>query len=271
MILAVIGTGNMGQALLRAFVRQGLLQPADLRLFDVVPEKAAACAAALGAQSFATAAEAAEGADIVLLAVKPDQVATALAWLKGRLTESALLISIAAGVSLERLRKLAGPGPALARVMPNTPALVGAGFSAICLDGCDNRTAEQVTQLFASCGRARIVPEAMMDAVTGLSGSGPAYVLLMIEALADGGVQNGLPRDLALEMAAMTVLGAARLVLETGTHPAVLKDQVCSPGGTTIAAIACLEAKGLRSSLIEAVSVASARSRQLRGVSGEPG
>jgi pyrroline-5-carboxylate reductase len=147
--------------------------------------------------------------------------------------------------------------------MPNTPAMVGCGVSAVCFDEASEEQQAWTLRLLQASGLVFTVAESAMDAVTGLSGSGPAYVMLVIEAMADGGVRMGLPRDMALQMAAMTVMGSAKLVLETGKHPAVLKDQVCSPGGTTIEAVERLEAGGLRATLIDAVSAATRRSREL--------
>lgn len=265
MRLALIGAGVMGQALARAAGQGGL--PADglIYLYDADLAKAAAFAAEIGAAACATAAEAAENADIVLLAVKPAVVSPAISSFASQLTGSTTLVSIAAGVTLNQLRNLAGSAPAIARAMPNTPAQIGKGVTAVCFDKAGPEQVSAVLALFRSCGLVFEVKENLMDAVTGLSGSGPAYVYLMIEALADGGVRQGLPRDMALRMAAMTLEGAARLVLESGQHPAQLKDQVTTPGGTTIEGLAVLEAAGLRTALIDAVAAATAKSRQLRG------
>ncbi|HBP37463.1 MAG TPA: pyrroline-5-carboxylate reductase, partial [Clostridiales bacterium] len=185
MILAVIGTGNMGQALTRGFLRQKLLTGESLRLYDADQNKAGEFARETGGKACASEAEAAAQADVVLLAVKPQVIEPALTAFAGQMTEHSLLISIAAGVSLARLRSLAGPSAAIARVMPNTPAMVGSGVSAVCFDRASPHQRQLVNDLLASCGLVFPVQEKMMDAVTGLSGSGPAYVLLMIEAMAD--------------------------------------------------------------------------------------
>lgn len=271
MILAVIGTGNMGQALVRGFIGRQLLKPADLRLFDTDSAKAAAFAATMDVTACADAASAVVEADIVLLAVKPQIIEPAVNAFAGYLKPDALLMSIAAGITLARLRTLAGPLAAIARVMPNTPAMVGSGVSAVCFDRAGLAQQRQVQDLLAGCGMVFVVPEKLMDAVTGLSGSGPAYVMLMIEAMADAGVRLGLARDMALKMAAMTLLGSAKMVLDTGLHPAVLKDQVCSPAGTTIEAIASLEEDGLRAALIHAVCTSAEKSRQMREQAGDHG
>jgi pyrroline-5-carboxylate reductase len=191
-------------------------------------------------------------------------MADVLSELRGQLTQSHLVISIAAGIPLATIAQGLGPGPRLVRVMPNTPCLVGSGASAYCLGpGATPADRELVGRLLAAVGRAVQTPEKLLDAVTGLSGSGPAFVYVMIEALSDGGVNMGLPRDVATTLAAQTVLGAAQMVLTTGQHPGALKDQVASPGGTTIAGLQALEEHGLRAALIAAVEAATNRSMEL--------
>ncbi len=271
MILALLGVGVMGQALTRSVGQTPLLAGGLIRLYDTDIVKAEAFATAIGAQCCLSAAEAADGADLVLLAVKPAIVGTAIRSLAGVLTEKTILVSIAAGVPLSQLRSLSGPKPAIARAMPNTPAKVGKGVTAVCFDQAGQEQRQQVLGLFESCGLVFEVKEDHMDAVTGLSGSGPAYVFLMIEAMADAGVLLGLPRDTAVKMAAMTLEGASRLVLESGLHPAQLKDQVTTPGGTTIEALVSLEEEGLRAALIHAVSAAADKSRRLREQTGANG
>lgn len=206
----------------------------------------------------------AAAADIVFLSIKPQHMSEVLEGLRGKLTHRHLVISVAAGVPLSRMSEALGPGPRLVPVMPNTPCLVGQGAAGYCLG--PGTTADDVAiveRLLSSVGRAYLLDERLLDAVTGLSGSGPAYVCVMIEALADGGVRVGLPRQVAQDLAVQTVLGTAAMILKTGEHPAVLKDQVASPGGTTIAGLAALEAGGLRSALIAAVEAATARLREL--------
>lgn len=267
MKLAVIGTGQMGQALVHAIVKQQVVSPDQITLFDPALDKAEALAMALGCQTAPSGQGAVNGADAVLLAVKPQVMRNVVESLSADFRQDALLISIAAGVTLAQLRSWAGPQVSLARVMPNTPAMVGSGVSAVCFDQASEEYQAWTLNLLKASGLAFHVQESAMDAVTGLSGSGPAYIMLVIEALADGGVKMGLPRDMALQMAAQTVMGSAKLMLESGKHPGILKDQVCSPGGTTIEAIAVLEAGGLRSTLIEAVTAAAERSKELgRGI-----
>jgi len=236
----------------------------SIRLFDTQSAKAEALAAELGALAVPSAQAAVDGADLILLAVKPAIVTEALTQIASALTPTHLIISIAAGVRLEKMEGvLLGDIPVI-RAMPNTPCLIGQGATALSRGA--HATEEHLRlaeSLFASVGLSVEVPERLLDAVTGLSGSGPAYVYLMIEALADGGVQEGLPRETARLLAAQTVMGAAQMVLSSDQHPAQLKDNVTTPGGTTIAALTVLERAGLRTALIDAVQAAAARSREL--------
>ena len=262
MVLSVIGTGQMGQALIQGMIQNQAIEPDNVWLYDSDKAKVTAIAEQYGAHISQSAEQAASQGDLILIAVKPAVVANVLETIRPVLTTQ-IVLSIAAGITLSDLRGWAGDKPALARIMPNTPAKVGAAVSAVCFDQTSETQRQDTLNLLSACGRVFTVNESSMDAVTGLSGSGPAYIMLVIEALADGGVLEGLPRDMALEMAAMTVYGAAKMVLDTQTHPAVLKDQVCSPGGTTIRAVDSLESDGLRSALIRAVSAAADRSRQM--------
>lgn len=263
MKLAVIGTGQMGQALVHAILNHGVIAAEDIVLFDPAAEKAKTLSDLFGCIVADTVHEAVQQSNAILLAVKPQIIRAVIEDLAEDIPMDSLVISIAAGISLSQLRAWSGPAPALARVMPNTPAMVGAGVSAVCFDQADEDMQAWTMRLLEASGLAFRVPESAMDAVTGLSGSGPAYVMMMIEAMADGGVRMGLPRDMALQMAAQTVMGSARLVLASGKHPGLLKDQVCSPGGTTIEGVAALELAGFRSAVIEAVSASAERSREL--------
>jgi pyrroline-5-carboxylate reductase len=205
----------------------------------------------------------AEHADVVFLAVKPQYVAAAAPEARPALHDSKLVVSIVAGATLAALAERLGT-KRLVRVMPNTPCLVGESAAAYCLGESATRDdGEFVRRLLGAVGTALELDEQLLDAVTGLSGSGPAYGYVIIEALADGGVRMGLPRDAALLLAAQTILGAAKMVLQTGEHPAVLKDRVASPGGTTIAGLQALEDRGIRGALIAAVEAATRRSAEL--------
>ena len=202
--------------------------------------------------------------DLVVLAVKPQMMASVLAEIAPHLQPRHLVVSIAAGVTLAQLATGLGATTRLIRVMPNTPCLVGASAAGIAVGSTAKaEDATLVKSLFTAVGIAHVVPEYQLDAVTGLSGSGPAYVYVMIEAMADGGVRAGLPRDVALALAAQTVFGSAKMVLETKQHPAALKDAVASPGGTTIAGLHALEQAGFRGAVMDAVQAATLRAKEL--------
>lgn len=262
--IGFIGAGQMARALAQGFASAGLVAGRQIVACDPVAAAAEAFANSVpGAICAASNADVVRQADVVLLAVKPQSMAAVFNELSGKIGADKLVISIAAGVTLAKL----GEGlktQRLVRVMPNTPALVGQGAAAYALGSGATAADGQLTgQLLQAVGRAYQVDEKLLDAVTGLSGSGPAFVYVMIEALSDGGVRVGLPRDVASALAAQTVLGAAQMVLTTGEHPAALKDKVASPGGTTIAGLAALEDRGLRAALIAAVEAATKRSQEL--------
>ena len=254
----------MGTALARGWLKAGLVGPGDLSASDPVSAATAKFKAETGAFSTGDNREVVRRSNILLLAVKPQMMPTLLQEIGPYLGHDPLIISIAAGISTAKIAQGLGGNRRIVRVMPNTPCLVGASASAYALG--ESATAEDgriVDRLFNSVGRATAVPERLLDAVTGLSGSGPAYVFLMIEAMSDGGVRMGLPRDIATALAAQTVFGAAKMLLETGLHPGVLKDQVTSPGGTTIAGLHALEQGGMRAAVIDAVRAATLRSQEL--------
>jgi pyrroline-5-carboxylate reductase len=259
-----IGSGKMATALIQGMLRGGVAAPGSVVASDPLDAAREALAAGTGVAVTASNREVVQSSDVVVLAVKPQNVPAVLVDVRPAISADHLLISICAGVSLRTLQEGLGPHCRLARVMPNTPALLGEGASGYCL-GLNATSDDDATvrSCLGAVGRAFRVPESLMDAVTGLSGSGPAFVYVMIEALADGGVRVGLPRDVATALAAQTVLGAARMVLETGLHPGLLKDQVASPGGTTIAGLHALERGGLRAALIDAVEAAARRSAEL--------
>jgi pyrroline-5-carboxylate reductase len=262
--IGFLGAGKMATALAHGFINARLATPERLIASDLVKPARDAFARETGARTVTENAEVVAAADVLFIAVKPDQVAALLQSIAPKLDLARhLLVSIAAGVTLAKL-EAAAPGNRFIRVMPNTPALVGASASAYALGSLATSADADLTQrLLGSVGIALAVKEKLLDAVTGLSGSGPAYGFLMIEALADGGVAAGLPRDIAQKLAAQTLLGAAKMVLETGQHPGVLKDAVCSPGGTTIEAIHELEKAGVRAGLINAVRASAEKSKKL--------
>jgi pyrroline-5-carboxylate reductase len=260
--LGVIGAGNMGTALIRGWLQTRLIPPADIIVADVSSERVQGLQRELGVQA-ADNRQAALQADLVLLAVKPQVVPQVLAEIQPLLDESRLVISIAAGIPLSLLADMLTEAR-LMRVMPNTPTLVQAGMAAVAPGPrSDKADLELTCRLFDAVGRSVVVEEKLMDAVTGLSGSGPAYVFLFLEALADGGVKMGLDRQTALLLAAQTILGAARLYLETREHPGSLKDMVTSPAGTTIAGLHALEQGGFRGLAMNAVETAAKRSSAL--------
>ncbi|MEM7011353.1 MAG: pyrroline-5-carboxylate reductase [Verrucomicrobiota bacterium] len=261
MKLGFIGVGKMGSALLEGVVASGICKAEDIAIHDAYQAAVDACVERNGVQAPGSNSAVVEHADAFVLCVKPHHVVDTLSELNG--SKNKLLISVAAGISLEHLEEAAANHRAV-RVMPNTPALVGKGASAYAIGKSANEAdGEMVKTILEAVGLAIEVTEPQLDAVTGLSGSGPAYIFTVIEALADGGVLEGLPRPIALQLASQTVLGAAELVRQSDDHPATLRDNVASPGGTTIAGIAKLEEKGLRSSLIEAVRASAKRSREL--------
>ncbi len=254
----------MATALARGVIRGGLVTPGDVMASDVSEAARAAFARETGAGITESNAQVTAFASFLVLAVKPDQVADVLAEVKHQFTPGHRLLSIAAGVTLAKLEGGLGPGARVIRAMPNTPALIGASASAYAL-GTSARTedAEWAQKLLSSVGVAFPLKEPLLDAVTGLSGSGPAYAYLIIEALSDGGVASGLPREVATKLAAQTLLGSARMVLETGLHPGALKDMVTSPGGTTIEGLHELEKGKLRATLMNAVRAAAEKSKRL--------
>jgi pyrroline-5-carboxylate reductase len=263
MTLGFIGSGKMSSALVHGVVKSGAFPPAQIAVTDCVAAAAQKLGAEAGVRVTATNAELAAAADVLVLCVKPADALEALRALAPTLGGK-LIISIVAGLPLATLQKAAGPGARVVRVMPNTPALIHQGAAAYALGAgataADGSVAEKI---FGAVGLVVKVKEELLDVVTGLSGSGPAYIYMVIEALSDAGVLLGLPRDLALKLAAQTVAGAAAMVLETGRHPAALKDEVTSPGGTTIAGLAALEAGALRSTFFQAVRAATERAREL--------
>lgn len=262
--LAFIGGGQMATALASGAVTAGLLAEKSLVFAEPMPSQRDKLKGRFAAAKIvSTAVEVLALTERVILSVKPQALPTVCQDLRSRGCQQHLLISIAAGYSLSRLQTLLG-SERLVRVMPNTPAQIGAGAAGIsAASGASEADIGFVEQLMSAVGLSVRVPDALMHAVTALSGSGPAYVYLMIDALSDGGVAQGLPRELATRLAAQTVLGAAQMVLESGLHPGQLRDQVTSPGGTTIAGLRALEQAAVRSGFIEAVAAAAARSIEL--------
>lgn len=262
--LTVLGAGKMGGILLQAFLKQNLFAPAQIRATVAHEERALALSTQWGVDVSTNNLEAARHADLILVGVKPFQVPELIAEIKPALTAKKMVVSFAASVKTRAIEEAAGHEIAVVRAMPNTPSALGAGVAALCRGRfVSDQQMELAERMFATVGRTVVVDEKHMDAVTGLSGSGPAYLYIIIEALAEAGVKVGLPRDVATQLAAQTAYGAAKMVLETGYHPALLKDAVTTPAGCTIDGILELEEGGLRVTLIKAVMRATERARQL--------
>jgi pyrroline-5-carboxylate reductase len=259
-----LGAGNMGEAMIKGLLQAGLVPAGSVAATDVRPERLAQMSRQYGIRAAADNQALVRESDVIILAVKPQIMGSVLGEISPAVDARKLFISIAAGMATHTLRGFLGKPARLIRVMPNTPALVLEGVTAIArAEGLDAGDLDTAQELFAAVGRVVVLDEGHLDAVTGLSGSGPAYVAIVIEALADGGVKMGLDRATAMTLAAQTVLGSAKLILETGAHPGQLKDMVASPGGTTIAGIAALEDGGIRRTLISAVERATQRSVEL--------
>ena len=262
--VAVLGAGKMGGILLQAFLKQNLFAPEQIHGTVQHPERALALSTQWGVDVSTDNLEAARQADLILIGVKPFQVPDLMAEIRPALTAGKTLISFAASVKTRAIEEAAGMEIAVIRAMPNTPAALGAGATALCRGRFVSAQQMELAQrIFETVGRTVVCEEKHMDAVTGLSGSGPAYIYIIIEALAEAGVKVGLPRDVATQLAAQTAFGAAKMVLETGYHPALLKDAVTTPAGCTIDGILELEEGGLRVTLIKAVMRATERAKQL--------
>jgi pyrroline-5-carboxylate reductase len=262
--IGFLGAGKMATALAKGFVRAGLVTAGQIHASDPFEAARKHFTDETGAKTGPSNVDVAKAASVLILSTKPDQVPAALAEIRNAFTKDHLLISIAAGVTLAKLEGALPADARVIRVMPNTPALVGAGASAFAPGKSATAADSDLAQkLLSAVGVALPVKESLLDAVTGLSGSGPAYVYQFIEALSDGGVAAGLPRDAATKLAAQTVLGAAKMVLETGLHPGTLKDQVTSPGGTTIEGLHELEKGKLRGVVMSAVRAATEKSKKL--------
>lgn len=248
-----IGCGNMAGAVIGGIINAGALAPGDIIASAASEESRAKAGAAYDIKTTADNSEVARQSDLIFLAVKPHQLAGVVREIAPEVSAKKVVVSIAAGVGLKSLEGWFAKRVKLVRVMPNTPALVNAGMIAVSPNALvSEKEMKMVRALLGGVGRCEVVPESLMAAVTSVSGSGPAYVYMFIEALADAAVLEGMPRNMAYVFAAQTVLGGAKMALETGMHPGALKDMVCSPGGTTIEAVAVLEERGFRSAVIEA-------------------
>jgi pyrroline-5-carboxylate reductase len=262
--LVIIGGGNMGEAILKGLIAAQLMKPQQVAVTDIIEARLAYLRETYAVQALTDNAEAVASADLIIVAVKPQDIVQTIQGIAPAMDDHKVLISIAAGVPTAKIESAFGKPVRVVRVMPNTPALVLAGAAGLCAGSHATPADLDVARvLFDALGRTVMVSEYLMDAVTGLSGSGPAYIFVLIEALADGGVKMGLTREAALTLAAQTVYGSAKLLLETGLHPGELKDRVTSPAGTTIAGLHALETQAFRGAVIDAVERATLRSREL--------
>lgn len=262
--IGFIGTGFMGMPIIRGIINEGVFKPENICIFDLDIEKAKSFAQVSGVVVSNNSSELTEMCDIIMICVKPNIVKTVLAEIKEAFTAEKVLISIAAGVPLKTYKEAVGQDRKIVRSMPNQPALVGEGMTLISYDNClDKEDIVIVEEIFSAVGEVEKIDEKLMNAVIPLTSSSPAYVFMMIEAMADAAVLEGIPRDQAYRLAANAVAGSAKMVAETGMHPGELKDAVCSPGGTTIAALRVLEQKGFRSAIIEAMDVCTKRAFEI--------
>jgi len=262
--IGFIGAGNMAEAIIRGLLASKTVDPSQITTSDVLRERLSFMESTYRIHTTTDNAVLVEDADILVLAVKPQVAGKVLAHMAPHTDDTKLIISIVAGLTVATMAAALGNAPRIIRTVPNTPVFVGEGMVALATDGPARKEDYAVAEaVFRPVARIVAVEEKHMDAAIGVAGSGPAYVFLMIEALADGGVKMGLPRQVALEMAAQTLLGAAKMCLESGRHPGQLKDMVTSPGGTTIAALHKMEAGGVRTALMDAVEAATRRSEEL--------
>lgn len=262
--IGFIGCGNMARAIISGLVNSGLIAPANILVWDRKAETNQQMAQQYGISAAESAEALAREADILFGAVKPDVILKVLSDLAGVMKKDALVVSIAAGVTLDSLAGVLGHDRKIVRVMPNTPALVNEGMTSVTPNVLvEPQEVDDIVAIFESFGKAAVVNEYLIHAVVGVSGSAPAYVFMFIEAMADAAVLGGMPRAQAYQFAAQAVKGAAQMVIETGTHPAELKDQVCSPGGTTIEAVKALEENGFRAAVMNAMQRCMAKSEAL--------
>lgn len=263
--IGFVGGGAIAEAIIKGLLKQGM-ESASIFVSDISAKRLGYLQDTLRIQTMTNNAALVGAADLIVLAVKPHNLAEAAGSLSGTMTREKILISVLAGVTTRQVEKLLPPGCRVIRAMPNTPALVGCGITVLAAGkNAADQDLDRAREIFKTVGDVLVLPEKMMNAVTGLSGSGPAYLYLIIEALADGGVLAGLPRDVALQLAAQTVRGAGAMVAESGLHPGQLKDMVTSPGGTTISGLLKLEQAGVRGVIMETVKAAAEKSEQLAG------
>ena len=262
--IGFIGGGNMAKAMIGGMISSGLIASENIIVSSNTQETLDRVKKEFNIKTNLDNKEIASVSDYLILAVKPYMYEAVLNEIKASIKKDSTIIVIAAGISIEYIKNILGKNQTTVKAMPNTPALVGEGMTAISFDDdISMQGKDEVLKIFSSFGKVEELDESLMDAYTAISGSSPAYVYMMIEAMADAGVLGGIPRKSAYKMASQAVLGAAKMVLDTGVHPGALKDNVCSPGGTTIEAVAKLEEGGFRTSIIEAMKVCEEKSRRL--------
>lgn len=262
--IGFIGAGNMGYAMISSIAKSNITSMENVSVFDIDKEKLSKLKEETGISIMETAQKVVQSADIIILAVKPNMIKTALSDIKTVFDDKKILVSIAVGIPLKFYKEIIGKDRKVIRTMPNTPAFVGEGMTMM---SYDNSVSEDeiktVTKIFECFGKVEVLEEKLMSEVTAVTGSSPAYVFMFIEAMADAAVLSGIPRSLAYKLAAQAVLGSAKMVLETGKHPGELKDQVCSPAGTTIEAVSYLEKNGFRYAVIEAMNECTKKAREI--------
>lgn len=264
MKIGFIGIGNMAKAIIGGMLKQGIAAPGEIIGFAKTKETRERAEKEFGIRTAADNRQVAAEADVIILAVKPIFFSEVIGQIKEETKDTKLIISIAAGKTMEWIEGEFGKAVKLIRCMPNTPAMVGEGCTAVCTGGLVTKEEEEYClKLMGSFGKAILIPERLMDAAGAVGGSSPAYVFMFIEAMADAGVEAGMPRKQAYEFAAQAVLGSAKLVLESGIHPGELKDMVCSPGGTTIEGVRVLEEKGMRAAVMGALGACVEKSKRL--------
>ncbi|HEY9062436.1 MAG TPA: pyrroline-5-carboxylate reductase [Pseudobacteroides sp.] len=262
--LGFIGAGNMGAAMVKSIAKSGLIKPGNIYIFDVDTDKVNTLKSETGINVLGSAGEIVKKSDLIILAVKPNLVKIVLDACKESFNSDKILVSVAVGLPISLYKGILGSDKKVIRTMPNTPALVGEGMTLVSFD--NNISKDDlglVLPLFETMGKVEVLDEKLMSEVTALTGSSPAYVFMFIEAMADAAVLSGIPRNLAYKLASQAVLGSAKMVLETGKHPGELKDQVCSPAGTTIEAVSTLEKNGFRYAIIDAMNECTKRAREI--------
>lgn len=262
--IGFIGCGNMGKAMIGGIIKANIVKPVNIIVSDLNEKSLKDASDKYGIKTTTDNNEVAKISDILILSVKPNLYPIVIEAIKNVVKKDVIIVTIAAGKSINGTEAMFGRKIKVVRVMPNTPALVGEGMSALCPnDIVSKEELQEIKDIFESFGEAEIIAEKLMDAVTSVSGSSPAYVYMFIEAMADAAVLEGMPRNQAYKFASQAVLGAAKMVMETGNHPGELKDMVCSPGGTTIEAVAVLEEKGLRNAVISAMRACTQKSKEM--------